>query len=474
MTQVYNTNVEVNGSDDVVQLAVTGNSVQTEPLQEWNTNSGDAVARLHQDGRVQSGSLDTGAGATGDAQIEVFRHESATALPKRGLNITGAITDALTSIVGWTVHELFLKGTAGVRALHSALRVRITNQNTGTDNANGELRAGEFEVSNAGGGSGNVVPFATGLDVRVTNEVSGHIGTAYGVHIAVSDLNTNGIGDAYTLHATGGKTRLDDVLELYGNRASAPTAEEQVAKIYVKSDGKLYAKLEGALGEYLLSAAPTPVSGDEGKYLRGDGSWQTAVGTGANTALSNLTSVAVNTSLISDTDNTDDLGTSAKKWRAAYSNALYLEERTAPPTPTSGDGIIYVKSDGLYFKDDSGTEERLGHFQARVTTVNNATTTIFDYTPATSSAVLITGYVSGVNTIDYATGLVSRFAFTVARTSGGTTSILGSFTNTSETSANTPFVLGSIVGNSFVLQVDQDAGGSQAWNWLAEYTITVI
>lgn len=42
-------------------------------------------------------------------------------------------------------------------------------------------------------------------------------------------------------------------------------------------------------------------------------------GAGANTALSNLASVAVNTSLISDTDNTDDLGTAAIRWKNTYS-----------------------------------------------------------------------------------------------------------------------------------------------------------
>lgn len=35
---------------------------------------------------------------------------------------------------------------------------------------------------------------------------------------------------------------------------------------------------------------------------------------GATTALDNLASVAINTSLVSDTDNTDDLGTTLKKW----------------------------------------------------------------------------------------------------------------------------------------------------------------
>lgn len=41
-------------------------------------------------------------------------------------------------------------------------------------------------------------------------------------------------------------------------------------------------------------------------------------GGGANTALSNLASVAINTSLVSDADVTDDLGTSANNWKKLY------------------------------------------------------------------------------------------------------------------------------------------------------------
>jgi hypothetical protein len=41
-------------------------------------------------------------------------------------------------------------------------------------------------------------------------------------------------------------------------------------------------------------------------------------GGGANTSLSNLISVAINTSLVSDTDNTDDLGATTKRWKDLY------------------------------------------------------------------------------------------------------------------------------------------------------------
>lgn len=45
-------------------------------------------------------------------------------------------------------------------------------------------------------------------------------------------------------------------------------------------------------------------------------------GSFANTALSNLASVAINTTLISDTDITDDLGTAAKRWRNLLTSTI--------------------------------------------------------------------------------------------------------------------------------------------------------
>lgn len=70
--------------------------------------------------------------------------------------------------------------------------------------------------------------------------------------------------------------------------------------------------------------------GTTGWVLQGDGGG----GGGANTALSNLASVAINTTLVSDTDNTDDLGTSSIAWKDLYlkgtanfggSNSLYIQ-----------------------------------------------------------------------------------------------------------------------------------------------------
>lgn len=86
----------------------------------------------------------------------------------------------------------------------------------------------------------------------------------------------------------------------------------------------------------------------------------TGAGGGANTALSNLASVAINESLISDTDNTDNLGSSAIKWANVFTNLLNLEERSAPSTPSSGDLSIFAKTDNFpYFINDGGVQRAL-------------------------------------------------------------------------------------------------------------------
>lgn len=55
-------------------------------------------------------------------------------------------------------------------------------------------------------------------------------------------------------------------------------------------------------------------------YDTGTNTWRGVVnsGGGATTALNNLASVAINTSLVSDTDNTDDLGSSSIGWKSIF------------------------------------------------------------------------------------------------------------------------------------------------------------
>lgn len=70
---------------------------------------------------------------------------------------------------------------------------------------------------------------------------------------------------------------------------------------------------------------------------------QTLTETGAATIeLDNLGTVAVNTSLISDTDSTDDLGSSAKYWKDGY-----IDNLVAPVTVGDGTNQTLFAADGL-------------------------------------------------------------------------------------------------------------------------------
>jgi len=61
-----------------------------------------------------------------------------------------------------------------------------------------------------------------------------------------------------------------------------------------------------------------------------------SAGGGANTALSNLASTAVNTTIASDTTLTDDLGTSSIYWNNAYAKALNLNSTASIDGSTAG------------------------------------------------------------------------------------------------------------------------------------------
>lgn len=90
--------------------------------------------------------------------------------------------------------------------------------------------------------------------------------------------------------------------------------------------------------------------------------WETAAGGGATTELDNLGTVAINTSLISDTNRTDNLGSATIAWSNLYVDSILFDGSTsgdltvtAPATITSytvtlpsaqGGAGTYIKNDG--------------------------------------------------------------------------------------------------------------------------------
>lgn len=86
-------------------------------------------------------------------------------------------------------------------------------------------------------------------------------------------------------------------------------------------------------------------------YDSGTNTWRgvAASGGGASTALDNLASVAINTTLVSDTNNTDDLGTSLISWRTAYlGTSLELGHASDTTLTRSSAGNVAIEGNVIY------------------------------------------------------------------------------------------------------------------------------
>jgi len=98
----------------------------------------------------------------------------------------------------------------------------------------------------------------------------------------------------------------------------------------------------------------------------------TGSGSGANTALSNLSAVAINTSLVSDADNTDDLGSSANSWKDIYSRSLILDGSTS--------GTVTINSDAVSKSLRATTLTGEGYVMTPAITIAQSANTLTDNT----------------------------------------------------------------------------------------------
>ncbi len=148
-------------------------------------------------------------------------------------------------------------------------------------------------------------------------------------------------------------------------------------------------------------------------------------GAGANTALSNLAAVAINTTLVSDTDNTDALGTTAIAWSDIFlgSGAVI----TFNSAPSTADVTITHSADTLTFAGGTivlGTATAAGGLTGNVT--GNVSGTAATVTGAAQTAITSVGTLTSL-----AVGAVTSTGLHTV-TLAGNTSLL---TNTTDNSS---------------------------------------
>jgi hypothetical protein len=260
---------------------------------------------------------------------------------KSDLGLTGTNSGDQTSIVGIT-------GTT------AQFNTALTDGDfaTGGGTASGTNTGDQTTIT---GNAGTATALQTGRTISVSTDATGTSGSFDGtsnatIPLTLATVNSN-VGSFGSATQVGTFTVNAKGLVTAASNTSIAIAQSQVTSLV--SDLALKAPLASPTftgtvtipTPFTLGAVSVLPTGTELNFVDGvTSSIQTQLDGKANTALSNLASVAVNTTIASDADNTDDLGTSSISWKDIYTRRVRFDGSTSGTADIFSDALSNVIS----------------------------------------------------------------------------------------------------------------------------------
>jgi len=217
--------------------------------------------------------------------------------------------------------------------------------------------------------------------------------TTYGTYITDSHSGTGSINIGLLSRAINGDENISAWFGRGKTRFGTSGTEKGILEIVGNTSGTVTIQPAAAAGTWTMTLPTT--DGNSGEFLQTDGngvtSWA-AVTEGANTALSNLASVAINTSLLPGTTNSIALGSTSKIWSDVQVDYLHTGGLSATYAGYSGAILGGTANHAVLDFFDANT--RIGEFYTTSTSFNFFTGTgkaLNFYTNNSTSIPLLTG-----------------------------------------------------------------------------------